>query len=66
MIDMAMEPQPTNIYVVRSVWRRLKKGGAVKIRRDLEPIKDVKAGGSGGVTDISKPSTGGKGSTGSR
>jgi len=50
--------------VVRSVWRRVKKA---KIRdleiRDLEPVKDVKGGG-GGITDKSKPITGGTGSTG--
>ena len=55
-----MEPQGENIYVVRSVWRRLKKGRFIKICRDLEPAKDVKGGGRG-VTDASKPSTGGKG-----
>ena len=48
---VAMEPQLPNIYVVRSVWRRLKKGHIVKVSRDLEPVKDV----NGGVT--------GKGST---
>ncbi len=41
-----MESQTPNINVVRSVWRRIKKG---KIRdleiRDLKPVKDVKAGG---------------------
>ena len=55
-----MEPQGENIYVVRSVWRRLKKGRLMKICRDLEPSKDVKGGG-GGVADAFKPSTGGKG-----
>jgi len=51
--------------VVRSVWRRVKKG---KIRdleiRDLEPVKDVKGGG-GGVRDESKPIAGGTGTIGS-
>jgi hypothetical protein len=40
--------------VVRSVWRRMKKGH-IKVR-DLQPEKDVKGGG---VTDESKPITGG-------
>jgi hypothetical protein len=57
-----MELQSRNIYVIQSVWRRVKKGH-VKLR-DLQPGKDVK--GAGGVTDKSKPDTGGKGSTGSR
>jgi hypothetical protein len=60
-----MKAQTSNIAVVRSVWRRLKKA---KIRdleiRDLEPIKDVKGGG-GGVRDESKPMTGGAGTIGS-
>ncbi len=54
-----MEDRSPNINVVRSVWRRVKKA---KIR-DLEPVKDVKGGG-GGITDKSKPITGGTGSTG--
>jgi hypothetical protein len=58
-----MESQTPNIAVIRSVWRRLKKG---KIRdleiRDLKPVKDVKGGG---VTGESKPTTGGTGTTGS-
>jgi hypothetical protein len=61
-----MEERSPNINVVRSVWRRVQKG---KIRdlgiRDLEPVKDVKGGG-GGVTDKSKPMTGGTGTIGSR
>jgi hypothetical protein len=60
-----MEDQSPNINVVRSVWRRVKKA---KIRdlgiSDLEPAKDVKGGG-GGVTDKSKPITGGTGTIGS-
>jgi hypothetical protein len=56
-----MEPQPQNIYVIQSVWRRLKKGH-VKVR-DLQPVKDVKGGS--GVTGKSKPITGSTGTTGS-
>jgi hypothetical protein len=62
--EMAMEDQTPNINVIRSVWRRIKKG---KIRdleiRELEPAKDVK-GGRGGVTDQSNRITGGPGTTG--
>ena len=57
---VAMEEQTPNINVIRSVWRRLKKD--IKIR-DLQPVKDVKGGGGGGVTDKSKPTTGGRGTT---
>jgi hypothetical protein len=53
-----MKPQSPNIYVIQSVWRRLKKGH-IKLR-DLQPGKDVKGGG--GITDKSKPDTGGTGS----
>ena len=57
-----MDSQYPNIAVIRSVWRRIKKG---KIRdleiRDLKPVKDVKGGG---VTGESKPTTGGGGTTG--
>jgi len=60
-----MEPQRPKLYVVRSVWRRLKKGRIVKVSRDLEPVKDVKGGG-GGVTDKSKPTTGEIGTPGSQ
>ncbi len=60
-----MEDQAPNINVIRSVWRRIRKG---KIRdleiRDLEPLKDVK-GGRGGVTGKSKPIAGDTGTTGS-
>jgi hypothetical protein len=42
---LALEDQAPNINVIRSVWRRIRKG---KIRdleiRDLEPLKDVKGG----------------------
>ena len=54
-----MEPQNQNIYVIQSVWRRLKKGH-VKVR-DLQPVKDVKGGG--GVTGKSKPIPGSTGTT---
>jgi len=59
-----MEPQSKNIYVIRSVWRRLKKGHIIKVHRDLQPVKDVKGGG--GFTGKSKPKMGGSGSTGSQ
>jgi hypothetical protein len=52
-----METQAHNINVIRSAWRRIKKGH-VKVR-DLQPVKDVKGGG--GVTGKSKPITGGTG-----
>jgi hypothetical protein len=55
-----MEPQSQNIYVIRSVWRRLKKGH-IKVR-DLQPVKDVKGGG--GVRGKSNPRPGGIDSTG--
>jgi hypothetical protein len=57
-----MEPQPKNIYVIQSVWRRVKKGH-VKVR-DLEPLKDIKGGS--GVTGKSKPGTDSRGTTRSR
>jgi hypothetical protein len=41
-----MEDKDANINVIRSVWRRTKKGH-VKVR-DLQPEKDVK-GGAGGA-----------------
>jgi hypothetical protein len=49
-----------NINVIRSAWRRMRKGH-IKVG-DLQPQKDVKGGG--GVTGNSKSITGGKGSTG--
>ena len=58
-----MELQSRNIYVIRSVWRRLKKGRIVKVSRDLEPVKDAKGAG-GGVTEKPKPATGEIGTTG--
>jgi hypothetical protein len=57
-----MDSQYPNITVVRSVWRRLKKGkiGDLEIR-DLKPVKDVKGGGG---TGESKPATGWVSTTG--
>lgn len=52
LTETAMEEQTPNINVVRSVWRRIKKA---KIR-DLQPLKDVKGGGS--ISGESKPATG--------
>jgi hypothetical protein len=57
---MEAQNKDYNMNVVRSVWRRMKKGH-IKVR-DLQPQKDVKGGG--GVTGNSKPITGGRGSTG--
>ncbi|HJY53605.1 MAG TPA: hypothetical protein VKD89_06235 [Candidatus Udaeobacter sp.] len=57
-----MEPQSQSIYVIRTVWRRLKKGH-IKVH-DLQPVKDIKGGG--GVTGKSNRPTGGTGSTDSR
>jgi hypothetical protein len=51
-----MNTQDPNINVVRSVWRRLKKGVKEAIIRDLQPTKDVKGGG--GVKHESRPTTG--------
>jgi hypothetical protein len=51
-----MEPERPNIYVVRTVWRRLNKAHLAKICRDLPPVKDVKGGG-GRVAEKSKPIT---------
>ena len=51
-----MNTKIPNIEVIRSLWRRVKKG--IKVR-DLKPIKDVKGGG--GLTGESKPITGGTG-----
>jgi hypothetical protein len=58
-----MEPQSQNIYVIRSVWRRLKKGHIAKVCRDLEPVKDVKGGS---VPGKSNPTKGSSGTTGSQ
>lgn len=49
-----------NVNVIRSVWRRLKKGH-VEIR-DLNPKRDVKGGA--GVTGNSKPLTSATGNAG--
>ena len=57
---MEAQNKDYNMSVVRSVWRRMKKGH-IKVR-DLQPEKDVKGGG--GVTGNSKPITGGPGGTG--
>jgi hypothetical protein len=57
---MEAQNKDYNMGVVRSVWRRMKKGH-IKVR-DLQPEKDVKGGG-GGVRDESKPTTGVAGST---
>ena len=56
-----MKTQIPNINVVRSAWRRVKKGIKDAIIRDLKPVKDVKGGG--GVTGESKPTTGSTGTT---
>jgi hypothetical protein len=57
---MEAQNKDYNMNVVRSVWRRMKKGH-IKVR-DLQPQKDVKGGGV--VTGNSKPITGGTGSAG--
>ena len=51
-----MNTKIPNIEVIRSLWRRVKKG--VKVR-DLKLVKDVKGGS--GVTGESKPIRGGTG-----
>ena len=56
-----METPGQNINVIRSAWRRIKKGH-LKVG-DLQLVKDVKGGG--GVTGKSKPITGGTGTIGS-
>jgi hypothetical protein len=58
---MEEQTKDSNINVIQSVWRRMKKGH-LKVR-DLQPEKDVKGGG--GVTGKPKPITGGTGTTGS-
>ena len=55
---MEAQDKDVNINVIRSVWRRTKKGH-IKVR-DLQAEKDVKGGG--GVTGKSKPISGGTGS----
>jgi len=59
---MATEPESKKIYVIRSVWRRLKKGHIIKVGRDLQPVKDVKGGGD--VARKSKSDASGTGGTG--
>ena len=56
---MSKNTRESNINVVRSVWRRLKKDIKEAIIRDLQPVNDVKGGG--GVKGESKPTTGGAG-----
>jgi hypothetical protein len=56
---MEAQNKDYNMSVVRSVWRRMKKGH-IKVR-DLQPEKDVKGGG---VTGNSKPTAGGRSTTG--
>ena len=51
-----MNTKIPNIEVIRSLWRRVKKG--IKVR-DLKPVKDVKGGA--GLKAESKPITGGSG-----
>ena len=51
-----MNTKIPNFEVIRSVWRRVKKG--IKVR-DLKPVKDVKGGA--GLKGESKPITGGSG-----
>jgi hypothetical protein len=57
---MEAQNKDYNMSVVRSVWRRMKKGH-INVR-DLQPEKDVKGGG--GVRGNSKPTTGGGSTTG--
>jgi hypothetical protein len=56
---LRMKTQIPNINVVRSAWRRVKKG-SIEVR-DLKPLTDVKGGG--GVKGESKPTTGSTGTT---
>ena len=51
-----MNTKIPNIEVIRSLWRRVKKG--IKVG-DLKPVKDVKGGA--GLKGESKPITGGSG-----
>ena len=55
---MSKNTQEPNVNVVRSVWRRLKKDIKEAIIRDLQPVKDIKGGGS---IKGDKPITGGAG-----
>ena len=58
---MEAQNKDPNIQVIRSVWRRMKKGH-IEVR-DLQPRKDVKGGG--GATGNSKAITGSTDTTGS-
>jgi hypothetical protein len=58
---MEAQNKDYNVNVIRSVWRRVKKGH-IEIR-DLDPKKGVKGGS--GVTGKSKPITESTGTTGS-
>ena len=53
---MSKNTHEPSVNVVRSVWRRLKNEIREAIIRDLQPKKDVKAGG--GVKGESKSNTG--------
>jgi hypothetical protein len=55
-VYFGMNTKIPNIEVIRSLWRRVKKG--IKVR-DLKPVKEVKGGG--GLTGESKPITGSTG-----
>ena len=57
---LRMKKQIPNINVVRTVWRRVKKG-RIEVR-DLKPLTDVKGGG--GVKSESKSTTGDTSTTG--
>ena len=52
---MSENKRESNVNVIRSVWRRLKRDIKEAIIRDLQPSKDVK-GGRGGKGE-SKPAT---------
>ena len=56
---MSKNTRESNINLIRSVWRRLKKDIKEAIIRDLRPVKDVKGGG--GLKGESKSTTGGTG-----
>jgi hypothetical protein len=58
---LRMNTQIPNINLVRSAWRRVKKG-SIEVR-DLKPVIDVKGGG--GVKTESKSTTSDTGTTGS-
>ena len=58
---MSMKTPFPNINAVRSAWRRVKRNIKEAIIRDLQPVKDVKAGGR--VKRESKPNAGGTDTT---